>query len=182
LGYPVDDRAGYVDGEPYSFRLRERRRNGDPFVVREYQRMAAESFFGSDAMPGGSGVVVLPCGAGKTVVGIQVMAMMQMQTLILATNITAARQWRQELLDKTDIPEQDIGVFGRYVVLEVIHHGSRGGYKTTAVCFRREAFYGVAEPTGASVSRGQSTDSYETSEVEGAKNRPRTTLVAEVIE
>ncbi|MBD3242996.1 MAG: helicase [Chitinivibrionales bacterium] len=111
LGFPVDDRAGYVDGEPYAFNLRSQRRNGKPFEVREYQHMAAESFFGSEAMPGGSGVVVLPCGAGKTVVGIAVMSMMQTQTLILATNVTAARQWRQELLDKTDIPPEDIGEY-----------------------------------------------------------------------
>ncbi len=111
LGFPVDDRAGYVDGEPYAFSLRAQRRNGKPFAIREYQTMAAESFFGSAAMPGGSGVVVLPCGAGKTVVGIKVMEMMQTQTLILATNVTAARQWRQELLDKTDIPADDIGEY-----------------------------------------------------------------------
>jgi len=111
LGYPVKDLAGYVDGEPYTFFLRTTTLGGKPFHVREYQQMATENFVGSTEMPGGSGVVVLPCGAGKTVVGLSVMARLQMKTLILVTSVTAARQWRQEILDKTTIPESDIGEY-----------------------------------------------------------------------
>jgi DNA excision repair protein ERCC-3 len=111
MGYPAYDKAGYVDGTPYAFALRKKTGAGDDFTIREYQRQAAEAFIGSVESPGGSGVVVLPCGAGKTVVGIYAMGLLQRTALILVTNVTAARQWKRELLDKTDIPAGDIGEY-----------------------------------------------------------------------
>lgn len=111
LGYPAHDRAGYVDGEPFPIALRETTGGGDRFEVRRYQTMAAESFVGNTEAPGGSGVVVLPCGAGKTVVGLYAMALLSRKTLILVTNVTAARQWKREILDKTRVPEEAIGEY-----------------------------------------------------------------------
>ncbi|MBD3315995.1 MAG: helicase [Chitinivibrionales bacterium] len=111
IGYPAHDRAGYVDGESYPIALREKTGDGKEFGVREYQKMAAESFVGNKQSPGGSGVVVLPCGAGKTVVGLYAMTLLERKTLILVTNVTAARQWKREILDKTTIPESAIGEY-----------------------------------------------------------------------
>ena len=111
LGYPAHDLAGYVDGDPYEVSLRETALSGAPFAVREYQRQAAESFVGSVRAPGGSGVVVLPCGAGKTVVGIFAMSLLKRRTLILVTNVTAAHQWKREILDKTTLREDEVGEY-----------------------------------------------------------------------
>ncbi|MCZ3389085.1 MAG: DEAD/DEAH box helicase [Actinomycetia bacterium] len=101
LGWPAEDLAGYVDGEAHAISLDE----GD-WKLRDYQRHAAENFF-----HGGSGVVVLPCGAGKTIVGAAAMAMAQATTLILVTNTVAARQWRDELLHRTSLTEDEIGEY-----------------------------------------------------------------------
>lgn len=121
LGYPVRDRAGYVDGEPYSIALKTTCSDGTTFKIRKYQKQATESFLGSDAMPGGSGVVVLPCGAGKTIVGLSAMARLKRKTLILVTNIIAARQWKREILNRTDITETDIGEYsGEYKEIKPI--------------------------------------------------------------
>ena len=111
IGYPACDKAGYVDGTPFRMTLRTQRENGAAFTIREYQRHAAEAFIGNAASPGGSGVVVLPCGAGKTIVGMYAMSLLQRTTLVLVTNVTAARQWKRELLDKTDIPASAIGEY-----------------------------------------------------------------------
>jgi DNA excision repair protein ERCC-3 len=111
LGFPVHDVAGYVDGEPFPVALKKKTAGGFPLVIREYQEQAARSYTGNPAVPGGSGVVVLPCGAGKTVVGMYVMSLLCRTTLILVTGVTAARQWRRELLDKTDIPADAIGEY-----------------------------------------------------------------------
>lgn len=111
IGFPAHDKAGYVDGDPYSIALRKTTLSGFEFNIREYQRQASENFIGSADSPGGSGVVVLPCGAGKTIVGIYSMTLLQRRTLILVTNITAAHQWKREILDKTDIVESDIGEY-----------------------------------------------------------------------
>lgn len=108
LGFPVNDFAGFIDGEPYAITLRSRTLAGETLTVRDYQCQAGDSFSGNSAVPGGSGVVVLPCGAGKTMVGMYVMVKTSTKTLILVTNITAARQWKREILDKTTIPESDI--------------------------------------------------------------------------
>jgi DNA excision repair protein ERCC-3 len=101
LGWPAEDFAGYVDGEAHPMTLDE-----TGWALREYQRQAAENF-----LHGGSGVVVLPCGAGKTVVGAAAMAMAQATTLILVTNTVAARQWRDELLRRTSLTEDEIGEY-----------------------------------------------------------------------
>jgi len=101
LGWPAEDFAGYVDGQAHAISLNE-----DGWKLREYQRLAAEGFW-----HGGSGVVVLPCGAGKTLVGAAAMAHAQATTLILVTNTVAARQWRDELIKRTSLNEDEIGEY-----------------------------------------------------------------------
>jgi DNA excision repair protein ERCC-3 len=101
LGWPAEDFAGYVDGEAHTIRLDE-----SDWSLRPYQREAAESFW-----HGGSGVVVLPCGAGKTLVGAAAMAQAQATTLILVTNTVSARQWKSELLRRTSLTEDEIGEY-----------------------------------------------------------------------
>jgi DNA excision repair protein ERCC-3 len=101
LGWPAEDFAGYVDGQAHPIELKQ---NG--WKIREYQEHAAEGFW-----HGGSGVVVLPCGAGKTIVGAAAMAHAQATTLILVTNTVAARQWRDELLKRTSLTEDEIGEY-----------------------------------------------------------------------
>jgi DNA excision repair protein ERCC-3 len=109
--FPVEDLAGYVDGERLEFATRERMASGEPFAYREYQREAIVVFHQGGRATGGSGVLVLPCGAGKTIIGIGCMAAIGQQTLIVVTNITALRQWRDELLDKTTLRPEDIGEY-----------------------------------------------------------------------
>ena len=111
IGYPAEDLAGYVRGAPLRLDLRAITREGEPFALRRYQQEAADAFYASGTARGGSGVVVLPCGAGKTIVGIAAMAKMQCATLILTTNTVAARQWISELLNKTDLGEDSIGEY-----------------------------------------------------------------------
>src|SRR5437868_10535561 len=82
-----------------------------PFEVRDYQRAAAETFYAGGDARGGSGVIVLPCGAGKTIVGIAAMALMQRSTLVLTTSITAVKQWHRELLDRTTLQEDQIAEY-----------------------------------------------------------------------
>ncbi len=101
LGWPAEDEAGYVDGEAHPIALRE-----DGWHLRDYQRNAVEGFWA-----GGSGVVVLPCGAGKTIVGAAAMAKAQATTLILVTNTVSARQWKAELLARTTLTEDEIGEY-----------------------------------------------------------------------
>jgi len=91
--------------------LRELARSGMPFHVRDYQREAADIFYAGGDVRGGSGVIVLPCGAGKTIVGMAAMALMQRSTLILTTSITAVKQWKREILDKTDLAEDQIAEY-----------------------------------------------------------------------
>jgi DNA excision repair protein ERCC-3 len=112
LGYPVDDRAGYTAGEqlPLAMRARTREREA-PFLVRPYQREAAEAFHAGGSARGGSGVIVLPCGAGKTIVGMLCMDLLQTSTLVLTTCVTAVRQWIAELLDKTNIDPALVGEY-----------------------------------------------------------------------
>ena len=111
IGYPVEDLAGYVEGDHLNVELRSETLSGLPFSLREYQRDAAEVFYANGARTGGSGVLVLPCGAGKTVIGIAAMSMVKQQTLILTTNLTALRQWKRELADKTTLTEDQIGEY-----------------------------------------------------------------------
>ena len=111
IGYPADDLAGYSEGQELPLRLREVCASGGPFRVREYQWEAAEAFYQDGQARGGSGVIVLPCGAGKTIVGMAVMALVQENTLILTTSQTSMEQWRRELLDKTDLPADAIAEY-----------------------------------------------------------------------
>ncbi len=101
LGWPAEDFAGYVDGEAHAIDLAE-----DGWAVRDYQRQAVDNFW-----HGGSGVVVLPCGAGKTIVGAAAMARAGATTLILVTNTVSARQWRDELLRRTSLTQDEIGEY-----------------------------------------------------------------------
>ncbi|MFT4288997.1 DNA repair helicase XPB [Nocardioides sp.] len=101
LGWPAEDYAGYVDGERHPIALDE-----SNWTLRPYQREAAESFW-----HGGSGVVVLPCGAGKTLVGAAAMAHASATTLILVTNTVSARQWKDELVRRTSLTEDEIGEY-----------------------------------------------------------------------
>jgi DNA excision repair protein ERCC-3 len=111
VGYPAEDLAGYTEGAPLSVHLREITREGLPFAVRDYQQAAADVFFAGGDVRGGSGVIVLPCGAGKTVVGIAAMVLVQRVTLVLTTSITAVKQWKREILDKTDLQEKDVAEY-----------------------------------------------------------------------
>jgi DNA excision repair protein ERCC-3 len=112
IGYPVEDLAGYTRGAELEFSLRDSMAGtGGPFGLRPYQAEAADVFHAGGTEKGGSGVVVLPCGAGKTIVGMGCMHRLQTQTLILTTNTIAVRQWRTELLDKTTLTEDDVGEY-----------------------------------------------------------------------
>lgn len=111
VGYPAEDLAGYTAGADLPIALRETTRAGLAFNIRDYQRDAADVFFAGGDVRGGSGVIVLPCGAGKTIVGINTMAIMQKSTLILTTGTTAVKQWHREILDKTALTEADIGEY-----------------------------------------------------------------------
>ena len=128
LGWPVDDRAGYVDGESHPIQL-----NHDGWELHDYQQYATDSFW-----EGGSGVVVLPCGAGKTIVGAASMAQAQTTTLILVTNTVAGRQWRDELLRRTTLTPEEIGEYSgerkeiRPVTIatyQVVTRKTKGEYK-----------------------------------------------------
>ncbi|BCX06036.1 MAG: helicase [Candidatus Roseilinea sp.] len=111
IGYPAEDLAGYVDGTPLHFDLRQITLAGQPFELRHYQADAAEVYWAQGSAAGGSGVVVLPCGAGKTIVGIAAMHKAQCATLILTPNTVAVRQWIREILDKTTLTEDQIGEY-----------------------------------------------------------------------
>jgi DNA excision repair protein ERCC-3 len=101
LGWPAEDLAGYTPGKPHEIDLKE-----DDWKIRNYQEAAVEKFW-----DGGSGVVVLPCGAGKTIVGAATMAVAKTNTLILVTNTVSARQWKAELLKRTSLTEEEIGEY-----------------------------------------------------------------------
>ncbi|MFC4377226.1 DNA repair helicase XPB [Nocardia halotolerans] len=130
IGWPAEDLAGYVDGEAHDIGLDY---SEGKWHLRDYQEMAADSFWA-----GGSGVVVLPCGAGKTMVGAAAMAKAKATTLILVTNTVAGRQWRRELLARTTLTEEEIGEYSgerkevRPVTIatyQVITRKSKGEYK-----------------------------------------------------
>ncbi len=111
IGFPVEDLAGYVEGEHKDMSLVEVTKKNRPFRLREYQKDSIEVFYAGGSSRGGSGVLVLPCGAGKTIIGIGVMTRLSQHTLILCTNITALRQWRDEILDKTTLTDEDVGEY-----------------------------------------------------------------------
>ena len=101
IGWPAEDLAGYVDGEAHQIEMKQ-----DGWELRDYQKLAVENFW-----HGGSGVVVLPCGAGKTIVGAAAMAQAGATTLILVTNTVSGRQWKHELLKRTSLTEEEIGEY-----------------------------------------------------------------------
>lgn len=103
VGWPAEDEAGYVDGEAHPISLSTEH---EDWELRDYQQLAADSFW-----EGGSGVVVLPCGAGKTMVGAAAMSKAKATTLILVTNTVAGRQWRDELLRRTSLTPDEIGEY-----------------------------------------------------------------------
>ncbi|HWI51613.1 MAG TPA: DNA repair helicase XPB [Symbiobacteriaceae bacterium] len=111
IGFPVEDLAGYTVGAPLETALRALTLAGRPFELRTYQKQAVDAFYKGGSVFGGSGVIVLPCGAGKTVVGMGAMSAVQQQTLILTTNVTAVRQWIDELVDKTTLTRDQIGEY-----------------------------------------------------------------------
>lgn len=112
LGHPVDDRAGFAKGAPLAISLRTQAKSAPEidFAPRKYQADAAATFVGAGET-GGYGVVVLPCGAGKTIVAMDVMARIKTHTLVLATNVTAVHQWIREILDKTTLTPDDVGEY-----------------------------------------------------------------------
>lgn len=130
VGWPAEDLAGYVDGEAHPIELSQEH---EQWQLRDYQEMAADSFW-----EGGSGVVVLPCGAGKTMVGAASMAKAKATTLILVTNTVAGRQWKDELVRRTSLTEEEIGEYSgekkeiRPVTIatyQVVTRKSKGEYR-----------------------------------------------------
>ncbi|MGH4013434.1 MAG: DNA repair helicase XPB [Pseudonocardiaceae bacterium] len=128
VGWPAEDLAGYVDGEAHPIDLAE-----DGWSLRGYQRDAVTGFWA-----GGSGVVVLPCGAGKTLVGIAAMAQARATTLILVTNTVAGRQWKRELIARTSLSEDEVGEYSgerkeirpvTVATYQVMTRKSRGEYR-----------------------------------------------------
>jgi len=108
-GIPVQDLAGFHSGETLEIALREATGSGQPFALRDYQQEAVDRFL--DPRTDGSGVIVLPCGAGKTIIGIASIARLRCATLILTTNVTSVRQWMRELKDKTTVDEGNVGEY-----------------------------------------------------------------------
>ncbi|MGO8946388.1 MAG: DNA repair helicase XPB [Ktedonobacterales bacterium] len=111
IGYPAKDLAGYTEGSPLVVARREMTLANQPFVMRPYQEAAVDAFYVNGTVSGGSGVVVLPCGAGKTIVGIGALAAIGRATLILTPNTVAVRQWISELLDKTTLTPAEVGEY-----------------------------------------------------------------------
>ena len=111
LGWPVKDEVPLVDGEPLEINLRQTTLCGNPLNIRNYQIEAAKSIVGDKGPGTGFGTIVLPCGAGKTIVGMTILSMLKTSTLIITTNITSVHQWIDELVDKTDIPRDMIAEY-----------------------------------------------------------------------
>ena len=111
LGWPVKDDVPLADGEPLKVNLRDKTLSGKEFKIRDYQKSAAQALVGDKGPGTGFGTIVMPCGAGKTVVGMTVMDLLKTRTLIITTNISAVHQWISELLDKTDLTKDDIAEY-----------------------------------------------------------------------
>lgn len=110
-GWPVKDEVPLADGEPLSINLRKTTKSGRKLNIREYQTASAKALIGDKGPGTGFGTIVLPCGAGKTIVGMTVMDMLKTSTLIITTNISAVHQWIDELLDKTDLTPDQIAEY-----------------------------------------------------------------------
>ncbi|MGN7382873.1 DNA repair helicase XPB [Paenibacillus sp. SAFN-117] len=111
LGYPIEDRAGFHQGEALVLDWRDTLEDGRSFQLRDYQIEAVEAFYREGSAHGGSGVLILPCGAGKTVIGIASICKLQCATLILTPNVSSVKQWKREILDKTTLSESMIGEY-----------------------------------------------------------------------
>ncbi|MFC5652133.1 DNA repair helicase XPB [Paenibacillus solisilvae] len=111
LNYPVVDLAGYRHGEALAVSLLDQTRSGRSFALRDYQERAVDLFYQEGRDNGGSGVLVLPCGGGKTIVGIGAISRLKCDTLILTSNVTSVKQWKAELLDKTTLNDNEIGEY-----------------------------------------------------------------------
>jgi DNA excision repair protein ERCC-3 len=111
LGYPISDQVGYHTGEAFSFNMIKNLANGSLFEFRDYQQAAIDSFYKMGMEDQGSGVIVLPCGAGKTVIGLGIMERLSCATLILTSNTTSVKQWKTELLEKTTVHAEQIGEY-----------------------------------------------------------------------
>ena len=111
LGWPVKDDVPLIDGEPLDIFLREKTLSGRDFILRQYQKEAAQAIVGNKGPGTGFGTIVLPCGAGKTIVGMTVMDLLKTSTLIITTNISAVHQWIDELIDKTNLTKDDIAEY-----------------------------------------------------------------------
>lgn len=111
IGFPAEDLAGYTDGSALPIQLKPETLQGQVFEPRKYQYAASAAFYAGGAPSGGSGVVVLPCGAGKTIVGLVTITDIQRATLILTPNIVAVRQWIHEIIDKTTISPEMVGEY-----------------------------------------------------------------------
>ncbi len=111
IGWPAEDVAGYTPGAPLELSLRRITTDGEAFQLRDYQLAAIEGFWAAGGRDGGSGVLVLPCGAGKTLIGMGVMERARTRTLVLATSVVAARQWKRELVRRTTLTEEEIGEY-----------------------------------------------------------------------
>ena len=109
--WPVKDEIQLEDGAPLDFSLKETTSKGQPFEIRQYQKEAAEALVGNRGPGTGFGTIVLPCGAGKTIVGMNVMNLLKTNTLIITTNISAVHQWIQELLDKSNLTPDQIAEY-----------------------------------------------------------------------
>ena len=110
-GWPVKDQVALTDGEPLDVSLRQTTAAGQPLQIREYQTGAARALVGDKGPGTGFGTIVLPCGAGKTIVGMTIMDMLKTSTLIITTNISAVHQWIDELLDKTNLTRDQIAEY-----------------------------------------------------------------------
>jgi len=115
MGWPVRDEVPLKDGAPLPIPLRSRTKKDKDFTIRAYQREAAEAFIGDKGPGTGFGTIVLPCGAGKTIVGMLIMSLLNTDTLILTTNSAAVYQWKRELLDKTELQDEYIGIYSSTV-------------------------------------------------------------------
>ena len=111
MGYPVNDLVGYDQGDKLDIRLRDVSVSGERFALRQYQIEATDNFWAGGGPKGGQGIVVLPCGSGKTIVGMDAMVKAGTYTMILCTNVSAVHQWIAELLDKTSLTRDDVGEY-----------------------------------------------------------------------
>ena len=111
IGFPVKDLCGYAQGADLKIELRDKDTSGKPFQLRDYQNEAVAAFYHSGGKSGGNGIVVLPCGSGKTIIGIGTMAAISNQTLIVTTNNVSVHQWRNEILAKTKLAREQVGEF-----------------------------------------------------------------------